>query len=114
MTKAELIERVAGRKDLPRDLTKKAVAQIVEAAFIEMGDYFIRSRSSKASPARLTWPGFGTFTKRRRNGRVVRNPQTGSPVAIPSQTTVVFAPGRELKQLLNAQQNQQRVNGRGG
>jgi nucleoid DNA-binding protein len=64
MTKAELIERVAARKDLPRDLTKKAVAQIVDAVFTEMGDYFIRARDSRATPARFTYPGFGTFTKR--------------------------------------------------
>lgn len=101
MTKAELIERVAARKDLPRDLTKKTVAQIVDAVFVEMGDYFIRARAGGKKPARLTYPGFGTFTKRRRNERVGRNPQTGDPIVIPSQTTVVFAPGQELKDLLN-------------
>lgn len=101
MTKAELIERVASRKDLPRDLTKKAVSQIVDAVFTEMGDYFIRSRDTRTTPARFTYPGFGTFTKRRRNPRMVRNPQNGAPITIPSQTTVVFAPGQELKELLN-------------
>ena len=44
MTKAELIERVYGGKHLPRELTKKTVAQIVDAVFTEMGDYFIRTR----------------------------------------------------------------------
>jgi DNA-binding protein HU-beta len=101
MTKAELIERVAARKDLPRDLTKKTVAQIVDALFLEMGDYFIRARAGGRKPARFTYPGFGTFTKRRRNERVGRNPQTGEPIVIPSQTTVVFAPGQELRELLN-------------
>ena len=33
MTKAELIERVYGGKHLPRELTKKTVAQIVDAVF---------------------------------------------------------------------------------
>ncbi len=112
MTKAELIERVAGRKDLSRDLTKKAVAQIVDAVFTEMGDYFIRARSSRVNPARLAYPGFGTFTKRRRNQRIGRNPQDGSPITIPAQATVVFSPGQELKALLN-RVPQQRVNGRG-
>src|SRR5262245_35209102 len=101
MTKAELIARVASRKGLPRDLTKKTVAQIVDGVFTEMGDYFIRSRVSKTSPARLTYPGFGTFTKRRRGQRIIRNPQNGSPINVPAQTTVVFAPGQELKELLN-------------
>ena len=44
MTKADLIERVAKRKDVPRELTKKAVAQVVDAIFMEVGDFFIRSR----------------------------------------------------------------------
>ena len=54
MTKAELIERVYGCKHLPRDLTKKTVAQIVDAVFTEMGDYFIRTRVSRnrVSPSR--------------------------------------------------------------
>ena len=104
MTKAELIERLAERKDLPRDLTKKALGNIVQAVFTEMGDYFIRARVSRSTPARFTWPGFGTFTKRRRNPRVVRNPQTGAPLTIPSQSTIGFTPGRELKELMNRTQ----------
>jgi hypothetical protein len=44
MTKAELIGRVASKKDLPRDLTKKTVARIVDVVFTEIGDYFIRAR----------------------------------------------------------------------
>ena len=101
MTKAELIARVASRKDLPRTLTKKAYAKIVDAVFTEVGDYFIRARASLANPPRLSYPGFGTFTKRRRNSRTVRNPSTGEPIAIPSQCTVVFTPGQELKNLIN-------------
>jgi nucleoid DNA-binding protein len=103
MTKAELIERVAGRKDLPRDLTKKAVAQIIDAVFTEIGDYFIRARVSRTSTARFSYPGFGTFTKRRRSARVVRNPQDGSPITVPEQATIAFAPGQELKELINQQ-----------
>lgn len=100
MTKAELIARVAGRKDLPR-MTKKAYARIVDAVFTEVGDYFIRARPSASNPPRLSYPGFGTFTKRRRNSRMVRNPTTGDPIAIPAQCTVVFTPGQELKNLIN-------------
>ena len=101
MTKAELIERVYGHKDLPRDLTKKAVAQIVEAVFVEMGDYFIRARVTRNQQAKLTYPGFGTFSKRRRGPRMVRNPRTGDPITIPPQETVTFSPGQELRGLLN-------------
>ena len=84
MTKAELITRVHDRKMLPRDLTKKAVAQIVDFVFTE-----------------LTYPGFGTFSKRHRPERVGRHPRNGSPITIPAQYTVTFVPGAELKSLLN-------------
>jgi nucleoid DNA-binding protein len=101
MTKAELIAKVAGRKDLPRTLTKKAYAKIIDAVFTEVGDYFIRARASISNPPRLSYPSFGTFTKRRRNARTVRNPTTGAPITIPAQCTVVFAASQDLKKLIN-------------
>jgi nucleoid DNA-binding protein len=101
MTKAELIERVHGKKHLSRHLTKKAVAQIVDAVFLEMGDYFIRTKVTRNVAAKLTYPGFGTFSKRRRNERTVKNPQTGDPIVIPPQATITFSPGQELRSLLN-------------
>ena len=100
MTKADLIERVAKRKDVPRDLTKKAIAQLVDAVFVEIGDFFIRTRGGR-KPAKLSYPRFGTFTKRRRAARVGRNPRDGNPIVIPSQVTVVFKPGQDLSELLN-------------
>ena len=57
MTKAELIERVYGGKHLPRELTKKTVAQIVDAVFTEMGDYFIRTRVSPQPGRAADLPG---------------------------------------------------------
>jgi nucleoid DNA-binding protein len=101
MTKAELIERVYERKQLPRDLTKKTVSQIVDAVFMEMGDYFIRTKMTRNQAAKLTYPGFGTFSKRRRGPRMVKNPKTGAPITIPQQETVTFSPGQELRGLLN-------------
>lgn len=101
MTKAELIERVHGRKQMPRELTKKAIGQIVDAVFTEVGDYFIRTRVTRNNVAKLTYPGFGTFSKRRRPPRTVRNPATGAPIAIPESETITFSPGQELRALLN-------------
>jgi nucleoid DNA-binding protein len=101
MTKAELIARVYSRKSLPRDLTKKTVSQIVDFVFTEMGDYFIQAKATRTAGAKLTYPGFGTFSKRLRPGRVVRLPGNGPTLAIPPQFTVTFLPGAELKALLN-------------
>jgi DNA-binding protein HU-beta len=101
MTKAELIGRVASKKDLPRGLTKKSVARIIDVVFTELGDYFIRARPTRTALPRFSYPGFGTFTKRRRGARIVRNPRNGEPIALPPHSTIVFSPGQELKGLLN-------------
>ena len=101
MTKAELVERVHAKKNLPRDLTKKTVLQIVDYVFTEMGDYFIGAKVTRGQVVKLTYPGFGTFSKRRRAERTVRNPQNGTPITIPSSYTVTFSPGAELKSLMN-------------
>jgi nucleoid DNA-binding protein len=66
-----------------------------------MGDYFIRTRVSRTQGPRLTYPGFGTFSKRRRPPRMVKNPKTGAPITIPQQETITFSPGQELRSLLN-------------
>ncbi len=41
------------------------------------------------------------LTKKRKNGRTGRNPQTGAPIVIPPSVTVSFQPGQELKAFLN-------------
>ena len=91
MTKQELIERIyenvsrtsgSRTRNATVDLTKKAVLQVVEAMFDELGDYFIKSRVTRSSAPKFTYPGFGTFTKRRRAARDVRNLQTGEKITI--------------------------------
>lgn len=101
MTKQELIEKVFATANLPPDLTKKTVATLVDAVFAELGDYFVKAKVTRRATPRFTYPGFGTFTKKRKNGRTGRNPQTGAPIVIPPSTTVSFAPGQELKAFLN-------------
>ena len=46
-------------------------------------------------------PGLGRLKKVNRKARMGRNPQTGEPITIPAQTTLTFAPGQDLKSLLN-------------
>jgi nucleoid DNA-binding protein len=105
MTKQDLIDRVfrtMGRtKGLPPELTKKTVTRLVDAVFCEMGDYFIRAKVTRRDTPRFTYPGFGTFTKKRREGRIGRNPRDGAPIEIPSRVTLAFAPGQELRGSLN-------------
>jgi nucleoid DNA-binding protein len=101
MTKQELIERVYKTKGLPPQLTKKAVIHIIDAVFGEIGEYFIKNKLTKSNQPKFTYPGFGTFHKRKRPSRPGRNPQTGEVITIPEQSTVIFQPGQELKGQLN-------------
>ena len=101
MTKQELVERVYRKHGMPNGLTKKAVAEIIDGLFCELGDYFVKAKSPKRNGARFTYPGFGTFAKRKRSGRIGRHPVTGAPVEIPTITTVAFAIGSELRAALN-------------
>lgn len=103
MTKRELIDRVYRKRGVPAGVTKRAVGEIIDGVFAELGDYFIRTKVTKNSTPRFTYPGFGTFAKKKRGGRVGRHPQTGKPIEIPASTTVAFAVGTELKSLLNGE-----------
>jgi DNA-binding protein HU-beta len=108
MTKLELIERVARTPGLPPELTKKMVGQLVDAVFSELGDYFVKAKMTRRQTPRFSYPGFGTFTKKRRNQRSGRNPQTGEAIVIPPTTTVGFQPGQELRAALNGEPLKQR------
>ena len=91
MTKAELIDTIASSKSLPEGLTKKAVAAVFDTAFDEI-------RKSVKKEGKLTVPGFGTFTKKKRAAREGRNPQTGESIKIKASTTMTFRPSKDLKE----------------
>lgn len=91
MTKAELIERL--QKGSGKDLSKKALGELVDEVFLHIGKAVKRKK-------RFSYPGFGTFSLKKRAARVGRNPRTNEEVAIPSQKTVVFKPAPNLKSSL--------------
>jgi DNA-binding protein HU-beta len=88
MTKAELIERI--HKDIGPSITKKKAGEMVESLFKHM-------HKSIKKDKRFTYPGFGTWTVRKRKARKGRNPKTGEAVAIPPTKTVVFKPSPDFK-----------------
>lgn len=90
MTKAELIEAVATAKTVPEGLSKKAVQAVIDATFEEV-------KKSLKKEERFSFPGFGTFNKKKRSARTGRNPQTGEKIKIKAQTTVTFKPAQALK-----------------
>ena len=46
---------------------------------------------------RFAYPGFGTFTVRKRKARTGRNPQTGDKIKIAASKTVAFKPAPKFK-----------------
>lgn len=101
MTKAELIEKIARSRELPPDITKKCIQQILEIAFAELAAYFVRARVTRTQSPRFTFPGFGTFTKKKRSARKGVNPRTLQPMTIDAAYTLDFKPGVELRSSLN-------------
>jgi len=100
MTKTELIDQISKNKELT-NITKKQVGQVVDALFEELGGYFIKTKPTKKVDPKLTYPGFGTFKKKKRNSKKGRNPQTGAPITIPAHFTVTFTPSSVLKTKMN-------------
>jgi len=90
MTKADLIEKVQGAH---ADLSKRHVAQLVDAVFEQLAKGIRKDK-------RFVMPGFGTFSVKKRAGRVGRNPRTGAEIKIAPTRTVNFKPAPELKKAL--------------
>ena len=91
MTKAEWIDAIA--KAAKADCSKACITEIVDAAFDLAGKEVKKS-------GRFAVPGFGTFTVRKRKGRMGRNPRTGAPIKIAPSKTVGFKPAPDLKKKL--------------
>jgi integration host factor subunit beta len=90
MTKADLVEQVAGEAEM----TKKDAEQLVEIVFDS-----IIGALNKGEKIELR--GFGSFRVRERNARKGRNPKTGTAVEIPAKRVAYFKPGKELKEVIN-------------
>jgi integration host factor subunit beta len=91
MTKADLVERVA----VEAEMTKKDAEQLVEIIFDSITASLNRGE-------KIELRGFGSFRVRERNSRQGRNPKTGATVEIPAKRVAYFKPGKELKELINA------------
>jgi DNA-binding protein HU-beta len=89
MTKADLVQAVSQNKSLS-DLSKKAVATVIDETFEQI-------KKAVRKDERFSFPGFGTFNKKKRAARSGRNPQTGEKIKIKAQTTVGFRPAQALK-----------------
>lgn len=114
MTKAELIERISRSRDLPPDITKKCIADILDLAFEELAAYFARARVTRTQTPRFTFPGFGSFTKKKRSARRGVNPRTLQPIQIDACSTLDFKPSALLRAAMNGGEKPVRRKSRGG
>ncbi|MDR1048507.1 MAG: HU family DNA-binding protein [Synergistaceae bacterium] len=88
MTKAELIDEIAGKLDLK----KKDVLPVVEEVFTSI-------EGALAKGEKCTFVGFGVFEVKDRAAREGRNPQDPSKIVkIPAKKVPIFRPGKDLKE----------------
>ena len=87
MTKSELINIVAVRADIP--ITKAALA--VNAIFDSIEE-------TVANGDKVSLPGFGTFERKHKEARTVRNPQTGESMVSEAKNVPAFKAGTGFKE----------------
>jgi len=90
MTKADLIESVATKADMPKGQAERVVNLVFDdiVAALKNGQ-------------KVNVSGFGTFQISERKARSGRNPKTGETIEIPASKSAKFKAGKSLKDLLN-------------
>ncbi len=89
MTKAELIDAMAGDAKISKAAAGRALDSLVKnvGKSLKKGD-------------RVTLVGFGTFSVVKRKARTGRNPQTGESIKIKARKVPKFTPGKGLRDKL--------------
>lgn len=90
MTKADLIEAVAGKAGMSKADVEKVLSE-----------FFAHVTTATKKGEKVAWPGFGSFSTTKRAARMGRNPQTGEPVKVAASTAMKFTPSATLKAALN-------------
>ena len=90
MTKADLIESVASKVDLPRGQAERAVNTMFDDIVVALKE-----------GEKVNISGFGTFAVSARKARTGRNPKTGESIEIAASRSAKFKAGKTLKESLN-------------
>lgn len=90
MTKAELVDKIFAKADLP---TKSKAEEALDAVIACL-------QEALASGETITFTGFGSFKVNDRAERKGRNPRSGEEITIPACKVVKFSPGKNLKDAL--------------
>lgn len=91
MNKAELLEALVKKTDLPA----RDVKAVVDALF--HASEGVIARSIKKGE-KVVIAGFGSFERRARGARTARNPQTGDAIKVKARKVPAFKAGTSLKE----------------
>ncbi len=97
ITKSELIEKIAQKQN---HLQHKDIELSVKSVIEQMSD-------ALSSGERIEIRGFGSFSLHFRPPRVGRNPKTGETVSLPGKYVPHFKPGKELRERVNKDLDQE-------
>jgi DNA-binding protein HU-beta len=86
MNKGQLVETVAAEMDVSKAVAQRAVEAVLRS--ITSG---IKEDQS------VSIVGFGSFSRKTRAARTVRNPATGQPMEVKESVTVGFKPSTSLR-----------------
>ncbi|MFH0887494.1 MAG: HU family DNA-binding protein [bacterium] len=90
MNKQELVEEIASRMKLSKTKTQE---------IIDMTFGTISGALKKGQKVQMV--GFGSWQRKKRKGRLGRNPRTGESISIPTHNVVTFSTGQNLYDLVN-------------
>lgn len=90
MTKSELVMAVSGAADIPPEAVGKALNAILDTII-----------DTLAGGDTIVLPGFGTFSRKHREARICRNPNTGENMEVPECDVASFKPGKRMKDAVN-------------
>jgi DNA-binding protein HU-beta len=90
MTKADLIDSIASKLDMPKGQAERADNTVFDdiVGALRSGD-------------KVNISGFGTFAVSARKARTGRNPKTGESIQIAASKSAKFKAGKSLKDQLN-------------
>ncbi len=90
MNKGDLIESIAKQTGSTKADAGRALDAVLDAV-----------TGSLMTGEKVSLPGFGTFSTKRREARNGRNPSTGETIKIKAKTQVKFSAGKKLDESVN-------------
>ncbi len=91
MLRSELVAKLTEEND---HLRQEDIERVVAVILGQIGE-------ALADGGRVELRGFGTFSVRRRDARIGRNPRTGEPVEVAAKSVPFFKAGKELRARVN-------------